>query len=1009
MNRRNILLILAAAVIAVGSAFATKTLLEWRDHAADEACFAAPEPGCLLDAAERMAGRTEADSRRALALRTVARGRGRVGELAGMRGLLERATEAALADAEANEPDLRWPDQTLMSKIVTAWEEAGDRERALALANQAPDPAVRGGRREALVGFLVRQGDFEDALAVAASFEDSLETARLLADITRAQLAQEGGPDLDSVLARIGAIAAGLADEAEQVETHSLIGQLQALAGRTEEALATADALGHEHRRDWIIETAILERARHGGVNEALALADRIADPSARVSFLCYATSTRADAGDLDGVIALLDGADRIVRTIEDDDARNNSLGFILRYRAEYSDASEALAIIEKTEDGETRDQMYSTRADRLADLGEMEAALEMVEMMSPGFYRFLAFRAIATRAAESGEDSLARKILKLMVADAQAASDSMDRDSWLETTSESQAELGYLDDAEETLALLEDGFYRENALSPLAVARARAGDLPGALEALAAMSEDHYERNGTLGRIAMVTAEGGDPASAIVTLRGLDARTFGHYLVRIASPDEIETERRWRPSDIEYSDPPPPPPTRPEGWDECLADPTDECILGLVQEVAEIEGLGNWSDDLLVRAARAWARLEQMDKAYEAMAGADRHARVFFEMLKKNPRRDMGGGWDTGNMIVEGWAGIGGWDQAEAFIEVLPEDHRGYPAEMLARAYVRAGKLDAAIALSDRTPYPMSRSDMLYYIAKARIEHGDEDAARAIMATIRGIINDNPEASWRTGVMRNLANLEARFGRFEKALKITANLDEPRERDRLLRDIAEIHAEGGDLDQAWETLRGIEDSMTKASGFWLIGESTAKAGRNDVAEALFDEALEIAEAMPPGEVRDRAYDGMAWWLAEAGYYERAMHMPVRIDGMKRRSDAYQSIARRMIRAGAPDEAGPMLVKAMKAASEIPELDSRDNTIGNIAEHWAKTGDFATALETADRIEDKDDRSRTIGDIAVEMSRHGELAKAMEIVGERDIAAATHLLARIASPNDYDW
>ena len=332
-SRRTILAILGAAAIAVASGAITHEILEWRGRAVDEACFAAPEPECLLDAAERIAGVLEENQRRAKALLSVARGRGRIGDMDGMRRLMEPATEAALADAVISEPNLSWPDQTLMARIVTGWEEAGDRGRALELANEPGHKVTRDGRREALIGHLARRGDFEGALAVASGFEDSLTTARLLADILQAALAKGAAPDIDPALAHIDVIADGLADEAEKLEARALIGQIQALAGRTEEALATADALGHDYSHDWIIQNAVLERTRSGEFRNAEALADRIVDRSDRTIALLYVIGDHGEGVSHDDAIRLLDRAEAIAGTIAEREQRKSIFSAIFGRR----------------------------------------------------------------------------------------------------------------------------------------------------------------------------------------------------------------------------------------------------------------------------------------------------------------------------------------------------------------------------------------------------------------------------------------------------------------------------------------------------------------------------------------------------------------------------------------------------------------------------------------------------------------------------------------------------
>jgi hypothetical protein len=136
------------------------------------------------------------------------------------------------------------------------------------------------------------------------------------------------------------------------------------------------------------------------------------------------------------------------------------------------------------------------------------------------------------------------------------------------------------------------------------------------------------------------------------------------------------------------------------------------------------------------------------------------------------------------------------------------------------------------------------------------------------------------------------------------------------------------------------------------------IAEGMAKAGVQD--EALWRDALKVAEGIEE-----------AWWRAEA----------------------LIAIAGEMAKAG-------MFDQALKVAEGIEWADKRAWALREIAEEMAKAGMFDQALKVAEGIESAWLRARALREIAGGMAKAGEVEGAVGIV-EREMAVRTEELPSV--------
>jgi hypothetical protein len=145
------------------------------------------------------------------------------------------------------------------------------------------------------------------------------------------------------------------------------------------------------------------------------------------------------------------------------------------------------------------------------------------------------------------------------------------------------------------------------------------------------------------------------------------------------------------------------------------------------------------------------------------------------------------------------------------------------------------------------------------------------------------------------------------------------------------------------------------------------IAGEMAKAGVQD--EALWRDALKVAEGIRDAE---------------------------------KRAEALRAIAGGMAKAGMTEWAKEVFGRALKVAEGIKETWWRTIALREIAEGMAKAGMFDQALKVAEGIEEADKRAGALREIAGEMAKAGEVEGAVGIV-EREMAVRTEGLPSILS------
>ena len=433
-----------------------------------------------------------------------------------------------------------------------------------------------------------------------------------------------------------------------------------------------------------------------------------------------------------------------------------------------------------------------------------------------------------------------------------------------------------------------------------------------------------------------------------------------------------------------------------------CFSSPTADCLFSMARELADaIDGAHKRAQ---VLRTIAQARAEAGDKA---------GARETFTAATQAAKRISSAGSLYGDgraaalaSIAQAQAEAGDKAGAEStFVKALETTRhiirtrdRARVVRRIARAHTRAGvgvRVGAAIANAAVNAIHAvllanenDRALALSFIVEAQAEVGDFHGARETVTLIH-------DASWRALNLRTIAKVLARAGdeagartAWSNAIEAIEHIDDDRQRAMNLAYTVEAQAEVGDINEARETARRIDDSYRSATAFAVkvIVEALTKAGN---IAGIHDFVASINRASIP----DIAWADIAQAQAEAGDIAGSLRTANQINYAEARDKASSWIARALAKMGD-------VTKALQIAEQIDDLDWRGWALNAIAVVQAKAGDeagasetLATWVRTVNRIDDRFQRGSKLLDVAVAQAKGGDIVGALQTAGQIDDAS----------------
>ena len=425
----------------------------------------------------------------------------------------------------------------------------------------------------------------------------------------------------------------------------------------------------------------------------------------------------------------------------------------------------------------------------------------------------------------------------------------------------------------------------------------------------------------------------------------------------------------------------------------ECEENPNFDCLVVLAQRDANSihhhlrDGALFHVVHALMNIANVQAKLENRHTAIGTLADAYRTAQRIDDVEHRaRALKDIADAQlKAGNVT----------DALETAQKIDDAGGRARALRRIADAQLKAGNVTDALETAQEINKEAwwLRAWALRDIAYAQTKAGNRQAARQTLADALKTTQEIGNAKDRTQALRSIADAQAKAGNRQAArqtlvdaLKTAQEIDEAGSRAQALRDIADAQAtiadalaKAGNVAEALKTAQEIEHAQAHAWTLRHIAVALAKAGNmtetlkiaqkivhvenrivalSDIAATLAEtgkvtEALKIAQEMDQPGAHAYVSRYIAGGLAKAGNVTEALKITQTIPGgLTLRGEALREIATALEKIEDRQTARQLLTDAVKAAQEIIFESDRAETLSDIADAQAKTGDLQAAKQT---------------------------------------------------------
>jgi len=263
------------------------------------------------------------------------------------------------------------------------------------------------------------------------------------------------------------------------------------------------------------------------------------------------------------------------------------------------------------------------------------------------------------------------------------------------------------------------------------------------------------------------------------------------------------------------------------------------------------------------------------------------------------------------------------------------------------------------------------------------------------------------------------LTKLYAKLGRYDEAIDLAADIDEPFYKVASLCEISSKVLDAGDtykglglLSEAYNlALHGIKDNDEKVESLANIGCMYTKAKAHKKA----NEAFKLAEYIPKRIISGREntvlalakisskYIEASWY--DGGYYMGAINLVKETDRdplvliLKEESEI-----RGFIKSGKYDDAFALIPSLEEKLELIVDSEIRDMCIAKLAGIYAELNELNKAKQLISLIEDEFEKEKASANIASHYAGFGQLGRALEVVSTiQDLAYKASALIQIVT------
>lgn len=303
---------------------------------------------------------------------------------------------------------------------------------------------------------------------------------------------------------------------------------------------------------------------------------------------------------------------------------------------------------------------------------------------------------------------------------------------------------------------------------------------------------------------------------------------------------------------------------------------------------------------------------------------------------------------------------------------------------EALARFHLEAGRYEEAARTANGIRETFTQARTFAALARKAMAEGQDQLAwqYALHMTVM---------SERDSVLNALAGRFLAAGRYEDALKALTVMKSSTLKSRILIEVARAYMTTGQEQRAVQLLSETTDAFTRANLMAEMARGYALQGR-------LEEALRMARAIADGGVRERTLRRLAKLndanepgegtietlltanasdltarvrkLALAGQYEQAQSLATTIPDPALRAPLLGEIARRCFDAQRAEQAATALSQAVQTTRQFPDPAARTKTFAALARQMLIAGRVSEAAHVAARIEDQERRADVLTDVA---------------------------------------
>lgn len=310
-------------------------------------------------------------------------------------------------------------------------------------------------------------------------------------------------------------------------------------------------------------------------------------------------------------------------------------------------------------------------------------------------------------------------------------------------------------------------------------------------------------------------------------------------------------------------------------------------------------------------------------------------------------------------------------------------------------RGVLRNMIIDKAVALALKSKEPWKN---LIVVSMEQYRRGEKEEARSILLMAEKMAVDPDDVLASSAAVGEVVKAMLVQRQTDDAMEALQNVQNTRERERALAEVAAWSARFGKVDMARNLIVQITNHTDRDAALVAIAESEASY------EGL-STAMQTVTGIVNERRKDDAYRRIALKRGDFNDFTGANQAVLMIRDDRLRDSAQASLAHQ--RACSGDVDGGLL-----SLQNVTNPALEDSSLRKLTEEMARLGRFSTSAYVATRIRDDRERSYALERLSIEQARAGDLSGSlartdsipMDSVRERTLRSVSRVTADKGSP-----